>query len=295
MARKTVLAVLVALFGATSVATDFGVSVTGPTASAAETKRPGLLQRLFGPRNQPKNEIQPRSSAPSSRTKRRSVELYSGYRTLCVRTCDGYYFPISFSASRSRFKTDETVCKAMYGGFGADLFIHNNRSPADKAVSLKGKRLASESYAFAFRQTFVEHCQAELKEGLARLGAALTAKEAGTKSKAAEKDRDRTSRLLPKPVRRPNPGIDPETAANRAGRFRVLPVMASPDAEIEAASANIRKLGSDYYYIRPIVIQTLRDPPSLGPEFSLISTAEAGPSRRMRAPSEWIDRRALAP
>ena len=54
----------------------------------------------------------------------------SGYRTLCVRTCDGYYFPISFSAGRQRFKTDEVVCKAMYGSATAELYVHSNNSPA---------------------------------------------------------------------------------------------------------------------------------------------------------------------
>src|SRR6266540_3435428 len=31
------------------------------------------------------------------------------YRTLCVRTCDGYYFPISYATNRSHFKTDAAV------------------------------------------------------------------------------------------------------------------------------------------------------------------------------------------
>lgn len=35
----------------------------------------------------------------------------STYRTLCVRTCDGYYFPISFATTPNRFQDDERACQ----------------------------------------------------------------------------------------------------------------------------------------------------------------------------------------
>ena len=34
------------------------------------------------------------------------------YRTVCVRTCDGFYFPISFATVPARFPDDEKTCKA---------------------------------------------------------------------------------------------------------------------------------------------------------------------------------------
>ena len=35
------------------------------------------------------------------------------YRTLCVRTCDGYYFPISYSTVPSKFADDERLCQRL--------------------------------------------------------------------------------------------------------------------------------------------------------------------------------------
>src|SRR5689334_3699710 len=32
--------------------------------------------------------------------------LSGSFRTLCVRSCDGFYFPISYATDRSHFKTD---------------------------------------------------------------------------------------------------------------------------------------------------------------------------------------------
>lgn len=218
MARSFVLLLLVPLLGAAFVATDIGASLTGPSVSQAQqTKRPGVFQRLFGPREQPPKATPPRSSAPrASSPAKRPIPQASGSRTLCVRACDGYYFPISHSTSRKRFKVDEAVCKAMYGAAAANLYVHDNSLPADTAISLGGKRLAAEPYAFAFRQTFSESCQAELKNGLLRLGAVFAAKAAEARSTATGGDRETLPDLLPDPLPRVVVGSDPETLANRA-------------------------------------------------------------------------------
>ena len=49
-----------------------------------------------------------------------------GTRTLCVRLCDGYYFPIEFDASSSRFDADAAACQSMYPQEGqAELFVQS--------------------------------------------------------------------------------------------------------------------------------------------------------------------------
>ena len=44
------------------------------------------------------------------------------FRTLCVRTCDGYYFPISFSTTSEHFPADARSCEAICPGTEARLF-----------------------------------------------------------------------------------------------------------------------------------------------------------------------------
>ncbi|WP_421725525.1 DUF2865 domain-containing protein [Bauldia sp.] len=209
----------------------------------------------------------------------------SGYRTLCVRTCDGFYFPINFRSSRSRFKVDETVCKAMYGGAGAELFYHSNGGSPDRAVSLKGKPLAAEPYAFAYRKSFSESCQGELKRGLANLGKAF---EARTAAKAAEKEAakvtDEPAAPMPIPVARVTTWGDPETLANRAGDFVPERIVPDPDG---TAVAEIRRFGPDYYYEPSETITAIYEPPDLGPEFSLISSAHA--DERVEAGDAAVD------
>ncbi|HET7715614.1 MAG TPA: DUF2865 domain-containing protein [Bauldia sp.] len=201
----------------------------------------------------------------------------SGYRTLCVRTCDGYYFPISFSTSRSRFKIDEAVCQSMYGGAPAELFVHYNGSPSDTAVSLKGEPLASSTNAFAYRYFYSQSCQAQLHTGLASLAEAFLARMAEAQSNAPPEDRAKTvaPKLLPRPMVRVEPGQDPETLANLGGGFTVRPVRSPEEAAVASASEPMRKLGPAYYYTTPIAVEGLRDPPQRGPVFSLIGSAHA--------------------
>ncbi len=201
----------------------------------------------------------------------------SGYRTLCMRTCDGYYFPVSFSTSRSRFKIDEAVCQSMYGGSPAELFVHYNGSPSDTAVSLKGEPMMTSTNAFAFRHFFSESCQGQLHRGLDNLGEAFLARIAEAQSNAPPKDRakKRAPQLLPAPVARLAPGQDPETLANFAGGFVVRKVLPPEEAAIAAASTPIRKLGPEYYYAQPAAIDGLRNPPQRGPVFTLIGSAHA--------------------
>lgn len=197
----------------------------------------------------------------------------SGYRTLCVRTCDGFYFPVSFSSPRSRFKIDETVCKSMYGGAEAELFVHSNGRAADTAVSLQGTPLSAQSYAFAYRSSFSESCQIELKRGLANLAEVFADQVAASKANRPAVEGTPAPDLLPRPTARINPARDPETQANVAGRFKVAPI--EPEDGGEFTVAGIRRLGPDYYYIAPTTIDALYEAPDLGPEFSLISSAHA--------------------
>ena len=212
----------------------------------------------------------------------------SGYRTLCVRTCDGYYFPIAYSSSRSRFKIDEAVCQSMYGGAGAELYYHSNGAPSDTAVSLRGEPLSNLGTAFAYRHFFSPSCQGQLQRGLAYLGEAFIARasEAASKTVSGKQTPTRAPALLPPPMPRIAAGQDPETLANLAGRFVVEPVVVEEEVEeVEVvasatAPADVRKLGPDYYYTPPIKIEALRNPPQTGPMFTLIGSAHADEAGR---------------
>lgn len=80
------------------------------------------------------------------------------YRTVCVRLCDGYFFPISFSATPDRFAADEASCNARCSS-GARLYVYPNPGgePEDMR-DVRGQPYTALKTAFLFRTTYVEAC-----------------------------------------------------------------------------------------------------------------------------------------
>ncbi|WP_421849203.1 DUF2865 domain-containing protein [Oricola sp.] len=80
--------------------------------------------------------------------------LSGSYRTMCVRTCDGYYFPISFATTPEFFGRDEAACRAMCPAAETKLYRH--RVPDEESaamVSLEGEPYAALPTAFLYRQS----------------------------------------------------------------------------------------------------------------------------------------------
>lgn len=83
------------------------------------------------------------------------------YRTLCVRTCDGYYFPISFSTTEESFSRDSATCSSMCPGTASDarLFIHHNPGQdSSEMISLDGQPYSELENAFRYRTEFDSAC-----------------------------------------------------------------------------------------------------------------------------------------
>ena len=119
----------------------------------------GFFQYFFGPEPPPR----PRWGVPGfnpypSYDNSLSQERPETYRTLCVRTCDGYYFPISFSTMRSEFTRDADKCTASCGS-EARLFYHPNPGgKVEDMVDLRGLGYSSLPNAFKYRQSLVSGC-----------------------------------------------------------------------------------------------------------------------------------------
>ncbi|MFD2181190.1 DUF2865 domain-containing protein [Rhodoplanes azumiensis] len=109
----------------------------GPQYQAAANQNRGLFGGLFG-----SNPALPSPDGLQAST----------YRTLCVRTCDGYYFPISFQTNPSRFADDEQACQKLCPAAEVQLFTHRNPGEEiGQAVSLAGRAYRDLPTAFKYR------------------------------------------------------------------------------------------------------------------------------------------------
>ncbi|SUB00387.1 Protein of uncharacterised function (DUF2865) [Pannonibacter phragmitetus] len=97
------------------------------------------------------------------------------YRTLCVRTCDGYFFPISFSARPGQFGQDAAACNAMCPAAETGLFVYRNPGgdPEDM-ISLAGERYSELPNAFRHRKEYVNGCSCQAAPSAQQEAAALT-------------------------------------------------------------------------------------------------------------------------
>lgn len=122
-------------------------------ANAAQSQGGGnFLNNLFGGGgNNPNNPqgVPPSDLGPQSGT----------YRTVCVRTCDGAYFPVSFATVPARFPDDEKTCKALCPAAEAVLYTHRNPGEdMNSAVSTSGQPYTALPTAFKFRSEFNPSC-----------------------------------------------------------------------------------------------------------------------------------------
>src|ERR1700720_3774647 len=117
-------------------------------ANAVRSQQGNFLDNLFG-NNNPNPGAPPADLGPQSGT----------YRTVCVRSCDGAYFPISFATVPGRFPDDERTSKALCPAAGAALYSY--RTPGEdmtSAVSINGQPYSSSPNAFRYRQEFNPSC-----------------------------------------------------------------------------------------------------------------------------------------
>lgn len=90
---------------------------------------------------------------------------FATYRTLCVRTCDGYYFPVSYSTLPSRFSTDVAKCQDQCAA-PAELFVYRNPGEEpEQMVSADGRTAYNDlPNAWRYRKEYVKGCSCKSTE-----------------------------------------------------------------------------------------------------------------------------------
>ncbi len=171
------------------------------------------------------------------------------YQTLCVRTCDGFYFPISFATVPSQFSADEATCQSMCPGGQAELYTHlNPGEDASQMVSLAGQPYSALPNAFRFQKEYDKTCTCQSAGVAATQGPIQNFADFGAGGlqpfDAATAD---TAPAVPLPHTRPVPGEDPETIADRAGGFVPRPP-SSVTSQAATAGPDVRVVGPEFYY-----------------------------------------------
>lgn len=211
-----------------------------PPARVAERAPPpgggGFLGALFGGFAQPQRPAQPppglEEPEPYYEEGYADEGTSGAYRTLCVRTCDGYYFPISFSTSPSRFAVDADVCRARCPATETRLFVHPTEAESETAVAADdpGMSYSSLPNALKYRTQVVQSCTCGRPDPslLPQSAEDMSTRKRNAISEATERDG------VPLPTAKPRRDLDPDQAWNLAAGY--LPRIGDlPEAPVVSA------------------------------------------------------------
>lgn len=90
---------------------------------------------------------------------------YATYRTVCVRLCDGYYFPVSFSTLPNHFQRDEEACHSRCASPAALYYHQNPGAGMEQAVEARSNVPYTQlKSAFLYRKEYVNGCSCKMAE-----------------------------------------------------------------------------------------------------------------------------------
>lgn len=177
--------------------------------------------------------------------------------TLCVRTCDGYFFPIGFRSNRDDYERDALLCQARCPNQEVMLFLRpSGESPIEEAVSIGGDTYAELLNAFRFREGYHPECGCTPADGgvsIAEYGLRERFDDLISRPSANSQTIEGIREVRdfpPIPRHRPEPSEDPETLANRAGGFDPVGAGLPAQPTVLLGDAGIRLVGPAHLYAR---------------------------------------------
>jgi hypothetical protein len=240
------------------------VPCAGVLAFAPAAQAQSLFQKLLGlgsnPAQQPPAAQIPARRLPSVRFQNRGLRRWhsiprtaeeeigppdSGgpYRTMCVRACDGYYFPIRHNARRRNFASDVKSCRNACGDEARLFYFPENGGSADTMTDLAGRPYAERPNAFAYRKALVSSCTCKpapwSREEAARHQSYAAAEDAQV---AAAQTEPANQTAMPQP---------PEDVSGQLEPSAALPERESVQANDESISYALAATPMSYRIMKP--------------------------------------------
>jgi hypothetical protein len=129
-----------------------------PAAQPARREGGGLFNWFGGGGREEEQPGQP--EAPVYR----SIDPNGRYRAVCVRTCDGFFVPITYSTYANQLAQDATMCQANCAA-PSELYVYRNPGQEiDQAISLNGTAYKDLPNAFKYRKEYVKGCSCKETE-----------------------------------------------------------------------------------------------------------------------------------
>lgn len=191
------------------------------TRAAAAPAPRNFLEQLFGGGQGPREiPIEQQALPPEE-----DLGPRRGSKAVCVRTCDGYFFPVSYSAGSQSPDRLADLCNAQCPNAETEVFTYSPSRDITEAVSANGTPYTSLRNALRYRKTFDPACScrapdkswAETLQGAERLIQGNRRDVIVTPEKAEELSRPRQAPAAPAPRQPPAP-LPPRAAIDTPAR-----------------------------------------------------------------------------
>jgi hypothetical protein len=222
----------------------------GAVPPSGTRRSAGLFESLFGP-DEAAPGVQPASPTPLQEGDLQNFNVPEAderlvgrtLRTICVRKCDGFYFPISFATDSSHFEQDTKACAQQCPTAEVELFAYDTYAQQpDEAISTStGQTLKEMPNAFRFRTSFDAACTCKaagtsVAQSVAPAADALKRLDEATLDAAAAAKKPAKPTGLPATAPAPaqatpaDPGrtIETTTASGEKKRIRVVGPQSMP-------------------------------------------------------------------
>jgi hypothetical protein len=129
--------------------------------TTAQQQQPtNFLDAIFGTNARQPSDVE---TLPLNPEQPEGAEAQAGSKAVCVRTCDGSFFPVSYSASQGRLGGLEDMCRALCPNADVSLYTYPPSGQIEQAVSLTGAKYMDLPNALKYRQSLDSSCSCKRK------------------------------------------------------------------------------------------------------------------------------------
>ena len=213
--------------------------------SAKKQQNRNLTEQILGSQRSKRTKARRKVVSAEQRLKNHNT-----YRTMCVRACDGFFFPVSFSTTSEKFSNDANACNVLCPGVDMRLYIHrtSGQTSTDMVSVNTGKPYSDLSTAFSYKKRFNPSCRCNFK--------LLKREKAPNQSRkrtiaSDEKPKPEVEEVLVSlPTRRIDRGQDPETFSTMIGDLTLDQIAdlqpVAPQSE-QVSARQVRVIGEAFF------------------------------------------------
>jgi hypothetical protein len=200
------------------------------TAQQPQQQQPAnFLDAIFGNlARQPPSDVQTQPLNPDQPVE--STEAQAGSKAVCVRTCDGAFFPVSYSASQGRLGGLEDMCRSLCPNADVSLYTYPPSGQIEQAVSINGAKYMDSPNALKYRTSLDSTCSCKRK------GESWADALAGAEAKLGRESKGDVFVTPEKSIELSRPKFDAKTKAKTPADAKATPAAPPADPGVDALS-----------------------------------------------------------